>query len=105
VGYPGDVRGADWDHLDEELFSERLDFRAARPDPYGDAVTVRLEERGPVPYAYAPGGVYVPTGYLFGGSREDDRTYSARDPLLGIALAGLLVIVLISTGVVLWWFS
>jgi len=125
----------EFDGLDDELFSERLDFRPSPGIPGGtppEPATVRLEERAPVrvprfdlnadgPYAphlaTAPAdGMYAPDlpaapsygPYAFDdsalGAGVDDRDED-RDPILLVALAGLLVLVLISTGVVLWWFA
>jgi hypothetical protein len=65
----------EFDTIDDELFAERLDY--ARVAPLPEPPTVRLAA----------------------------RDGAERDPLLAIALAGLLVLVLISTGVVLWWFA
>jgi hypothetical protein len=125
----------EFDGLDDELFSERLDFRPSPSIPGGtppEPTTVRLEERAPVgvpsfdlnadgPYAphlataptdrpYAPDLAASPT---YGPYAFDDSALGAgldardedRDPILLVALAGLLLLVLISTGVVLWWFA
>lgn len=118
----------EFDGLDDELFSEWLDFRPSAsipvPSPsipkatFAEPATVRLEERAPtrVPsYDLNADGPYAP--YLaaptYGPYAFDDATHRIgvddhgedRDPILLVALAGLLVLVLISTGVVLWWFA
>ena len=77
------------DSVDDELFA--IDYRAEchaaaliLPEPS----TVRLEERTPRP---VPPERVVPA--------------PAGDPVLVIGFAGVLVLVLVSFGVVLWWWT
>ena len=78
----------EFDSVDEELFS--LDFQSeGQPEP----ATVRLEERTPR-LIQRDGPGQAPLG------AEPDR-----DPVLVIAFAGLLVLVLVSFGVVFWWWT
>jgi hypothetical protein len=81
-----------FDSVDDELFS--IDYRAECdaaaliiPEPS----TVRLEER--TPRLVRPDGAGPPPAERVG------------DPVLVIAFVGVLVLVLVSFGVVFWWWT
>jgi hypothetical protein len=83
----------EFDSVDDELFA--IDYRAEcqasaliMPEPS----TVRLEER--TPRLVPPDAAGPPPA-----------TERVGDPVLVIAFAGVLVLVLVSFGVVLWWWT
>jgi hypothetical protein len=98
----------EFDTIDDELFAERLDVF-----PLGTSPPATSGFGAPAPGTSAPGtfgfGASAPGASRVVPLPEPPTVRLAerpdRDPIIAIALAGLLVLVLVSTGVILWWLT